>query len=329
MTMPTVWVERGAMKDRWGEYRTITYEIPDSTAEAEESALAIYTPLTAFTAWAHTTDYTAGAVVSDPDSGPWACLIEHTSAGTGTFAADRAANPAYWTQTTVEIFRPILRRVRVQRQVRPGLAWLTCFYEPPTIKQFLQNNVGRGILTMDVTTSEVRQVTDFTSGTALNVWNQKWDTKDHKLYRWAPVSGKGTTFEKRCMFRLQLICAKSVFATLMDLAGCVNNAALPSFFNAEQYSLLCHGGHASRALTQSALYELDILLEYSPDTFNGTTEVQKYEWRIQQLQVYDSAGSAISGRFQEVGDWLPTGASYTVNSQKSADFSAIDRIVGW
>ena len=48
--------------------------------------------------WANSTGYIIGSRANDP-AGPavWKCLVAHTSAGAGTFAADRTANPTYWT----------------------------------------------------------------------------------------------------------------------------------------------------------------------------------------------------------------------------------------
>jgi hypothetical protein len=48
-------------------------------------------------AWKNATAYTAGQVVSSTEEGLlYVCLISHTSAGTGTFAADRLLHPTYW-----------------------------------------------------------------------------------------------------------------------------------------------------------------------------------------------------------------------------------------
>lgn len=49
--------------------------------------------------WVHSTAYTIGVQVTDTDSAStWLCNVNHTSAATGTFAADRAAHPTYWVQ---------------------------------------------------------------------------------------------------------------------------------------------------------------------------------------------------------------------------------------
>jgi len=58
--------------------------------------------------WIYSTRYYVGDRVFDSTTGVlYRCLVEHTSAGTGTFADDRALHPTYWTiQTTgVPIFR--------------------------------------------------------------------------------------------------------------------------------------------------------------------------------------------------------------------------------
>jgi len=49
--------------------------------------------------WANNTAYTVGTTVTDTtDATTWMCAVANTSAATGTFAADRAAHPTYWTK---------------------------------------------------------------------------------------------------------------------------------------------------------------------------------------------------------------------------------------
>lgn len=59
--------------------------------------------------WQISTSYTAGQYRTDPDTyGTYLVNTNHTS-GTGTFAADRAANPSYWTlqDNSVNVIDPI------------------------------------------------------------------------------------------------------------------------------------------------------------------------------------------------------------------------------
>src|SRR5262245_39683859 len=52
---------------------------------------------TTVTAWANSTHYAVGATAKDTtDNSYWTNQIDHTSAATGTFAADRAAHLTYW-----------------------------------------------------------------------------------------------------------------------------------------------------------------------------------------------------------------------------------------
>jgi hypothetical protein len=51
--------------------------------------------------WDNGTAYTINDRAVDADNGTlWACLVTHTSASSGTFAADRTANSSYWGQIT-------------------------------------------------------------------------------------------------------------------------------------------------------------------------------------------------------------------------------------
>lgn len=52
-------------------------------------------------AWAVSTAYTIGDMaIDETDATTWICLVAHTS-DTGTFAADRTANPTYWSEFAV------------------------------------------------------------------------------------------------------------------------------------------------------------------------------------------------------------------------------------
>jgi hypothetical protein len=51
--------------------------------------------------WDNATVYAVNDRAVDADNGTlWSCLVGHTSASSGTFAADRAANSSYWAQVT-------------------------------------------------------------------------------------------------------------------------------------------------------------------------------------------------------------------------------------
>ncbi len=51
--------------------------------------------------WDNSIEYEIGEFAIDEDDGQfYVCLVEHTSASTGTFSADRTANPTYWGTVT-------------------------------------------------------------------------------------------------------------------------------------------------------------------------------------------------------------------------------------
>ena len=53
--------------------------------------------------WQNATAYTVGQKLTDGDLGTiWTCLVDNTSASTGTFAADRTANPTYWESFSIQ-----------------------------------------------------------------------------------------------------------------------------------------------------------------------------------------------------------------------------------
>jgi hypothetical protein len=79
------------------------------------SSISIAPPLSdlrTLPAWANSTQYVNGIKVKDAvDTTFWQCKITHASAISGTFAADRAAHPTYWTQIFQDyVFFPYLIR---------------------------------------------------------------------------------------------------------------------------------------------------------------------------------------------------------------------------
>jgi hypothetical protein len=87
------WVQRRlrGFSDSYGEWVLSSYK-----------GMTVSPPLsdlrTSLTAWANSTVYAVGTKVRDGTSTFWSCKTLHTSAATGTFAADRAARPTFWTQ---------------------------------------------------------------------------------------------------------------------------------------------------------------------------------------------------------------------------------------
>jgi hypothetical protein len=69
-----------------------------------DSALFRMTAATGIVIWENDTDFGFGAIAIDPaDATVWLCGVAHTSAAMGTFAADRAANPTYWTSVALTL----------------------------------------------------------------------------------------------------------------------------------------------------------------------------------------------------------------------------------
>jgi hypothetical protein len=51
--------------------------------------------------WTNSTNYTAQQRVFDPDNGSiWNCIVDHTSASTGSMSDDRLANPTFWSSVS-------------------------------------------------------------------------------------------------------------------------------------------------------------------------------------------------------------------------------------
>jgi hypothetical protein len=72
------------------------------------SAIAAFLPMQqlalSYPNWANSTAYVVGNIRTDPVSDTiWRCIEAHTSPGSGTFAAARAANPARWKQNPASL----------------------------------------------------------------------------------------------------------------------------------------------------------------------------------------------------------------------------------
>ena len=85
---------------RWHTYDWQNWDVIDSVLAAAH--------LTSVRGvWENAADYIPGdRVVDDTDATLWVCNIAHTSAATGTFLADRTANPSYWAAvSSVPVYR--------------------------------------------------------------------------------------------------------------------------------------------------------------------------------------------------------------------------------
>ncbi len=82
----------------WGQYNAQNLDVLDAivfAATAIDSVLGV---------WENSTAYVDGNRVVDDDTGLIReCLVNHTSASTGTFSADRIANPTYWGAATLAL----------------------------------------------------------------------------------------------------------------------------------------------------------------------------------------------------------------------------------
>jgi hypothetical protein len=79
----------------WGREMERNFDTIDAVLYAATNFGGIVGP------WLNSTVYVQGQrVVDQSDSTIWECLIDHTSAATGSFADDRAANPTYWLSIT-------------------------------------------------------------------------------------------------------------------------------------------------------------------------------------------------------------------------------------
>lgn len=82
----------------WGRELERNFDILDTTIYA-------YTGLSGIQGiWENNTAYTAGnRVIDDSTNTLYVCDVSHTSATTGSFAADRAANPTYWSAVVATV----------------------------------------------------------------------------------------------------------------------------------------------------------------------------------------------------------------------------------
>lgn len=88
--------------------------------------------------WDNATNYVINdRAVDDTDGTLWQCAVDHTSATTGTFDADRTANPTYWEQITSTVIN--------------GGSWATSTsYATNT---FIEDGYRVGIVTRDYTSA--------------------------------------------------------------------------------------------------------------------------------------------------------------------------------
>lgn len=227
------------------------------------------------------------------------------------------------------LFGRRLARVNVRREWRPTRSLVRAGFVTPTWGQILRKNPGRGVLNVRVTTDEVKGVMDLEG--KKGVWYQTYLLEGGKyhLYRWQPISGKGTVLQARCVLALRVVANRFQVSTVMGLCDTVNNSVLRNFGNAGKEKLRFLGAESERELEADALSDVTWLFEFNPKGWNSDTSVQRQEYRLFQIPVYDEKGDAIAKKFHVVGNWFNYGAAYGVKLYKPTSWTVIDKMIGW
>ena len=114
----------------------------------------------------------------------------------------------------------------------------------------------------------------------------------------------------------------------MSLPRTTNKNALRNFGHAGSGTLRFVG-----AELQQEAYEtdqrVDVFLEFEPLTWNKATVTGQDEYRVQEVQVYDKDGTAIAGKYEPVGSWVPTGETRKANLYKPTNWSWLEKLVTW
>lgn len=333
MALPSGWVEKYAMKDRMGTGYIVTYEVPEAAAEAEAAALTIYSRYAALaSAWAVDTLYIVGAKASEAGQ-DYTCAVEHTSAASLTFAQDRAAHPTYWTESGDGPFGPILRRVRVQHQARPDLAWIVCTYEPAAVPTWrrLEQTPGHGVLEGGASMLGEKMAYEPVALGGLAI-EAEWKSTTHH-YRYKVIHGSAYVGVPKWNYRIRVVLTSAGLAACKAIFGMSNVAACPSIGigGSGIRTLWFHALDFVQSAYASILYQCIIHLAYHDANWDTWLQVEKEEAVAIKFDLFNNAtppvkvGTQSRVVWQSVSEGTPPGPVFENRHVIAAgDFSAIN-----
>jgi len=260
-------------------------------------------------------------------------VIEYGAPVGQTLAAVHTAFPK-WSHYggTTGTFRPTLEDVdiEVEGALRGTRDLVRLHYLAPTWRGVLERNPNKARLLASINEVAVRPERDLDKEW---VWHEEWE-KIGLVYspvRWRPVSGSGLQHHARTLLRLQVVGTQGVLGAILALHDTVNAGA--TSFGAPPGTLRMAGGNTETVMSEDSLTFLDAVMEYNKKGWNKDTEVQKFEYRVLKVPLYDyETGETITDRYREVGDWWPmTGkdATYTARLHKAASWAGLDKQIVW
>ena len=228
-------------------------------------------------------------------------------AGT-TLAAAEAAVPygSYYTGQSGD-WGARLRDVAAQPDRRTKEVLVSYHYAPPTVEEALLLDTNKVLVETRSSNFAYYPVTDWNGD---NVWRAMRED-DAGSVKWEITKGAGVKFEERILFRTRFARDYGMGANLLSYQNTVLGAYYQQYWMVPTGSLRFAAFTDYRAPTVEKLRVYDCLMEYVPGGWNEETEIQKYVYRVYQIERLDADGASLSPKkYDPVGDWYPTGNPY-------------------
>lgn len=205
--------------------------------------------------WTNATTVTVGQKWADPlNFNLWLCLVDHTTASTGSFESDRAANPTYWESVGTGVNARGAWTADTQYNVG-DLAYdaadiLYCICEVNHVSTTsLRDDLGNWTVMLDG--NAVPSTTDVSYGTAQTLTtNQRNQAKDN-------------------------IYAKAPKITLLDLARFLSNPTFTFDVNCRYYEIEAVGGGGGGGGVEGDLGEYGVAAGGNSGTYGKTLRLTK------------------------------------------------------
>jgi hypothetical protein len=216
----------------------------------------------------------------------------------------------------------------IERNWRTGLAQIRVYYGVPPAAQFLQQNVGKGIVLIRVGGEPHVLKYDLTAGTALPIEAEDWDDSTKNRYRWVVYKGSNIVLTGTTVLVVRVALRNPNVAALAALVGCYNSGACPKIGGAGAKTLKFLAAPMDLIPGTTDLYMADILLAFNPDGWDTACKAIRENFKVIEHKAYNNDGTTDTNSTDRVGTWVPDTA--TIADRKvslPADFAVIDQYV--
>ena len=261
----------------------------------------------------------------------------HVSGATFAETTFSVYSPKFWPGKS-GAFAPVMLTTSIEddHPVIPGMSRVTCQYGTPSIRKFLEDTPGRGVLSGEAASNQVALKKEPKQG---GLVIEGLDETGTNPVKWAVTRGTNISFCAGIkLFTVETIMSSLNLATWEAMEGKVNVAAM-SNLNAAIGEVMFIGITFKTFLPFSSQWYVKLLFARDtgePDAAGTGWVVEPwhckstpYERSVMRVQVTDDEGTPL-GIYRYMPRWKANDVEADrLKYKKTADFSTINYCLGW